>query len=177
VRPQSYGHIELASADPEDDVRLHYGVLSDPAGADRALARKALRFTLHFVELFQDSSYPHPTKLAYAPEALVDRASGSGDKDKDEARPDWRELTDDDLDEYIDRRAVSALHFSSTCPIGLEDKGGVVDQQLRVYGFDNLRIADTSVFPKIPSCHTMGPAVMVGERCADFIKSAWDENA
>lgn len=56
-----------------------------------------------------------------------------------------------------------------------DEKTGVVDQQLRVYGFTNFRLADTSVFPKIPSCHTMAPVMAVAERCADFVKAAWEE--
>ena len=53
-----------------------------------------------------------------------------------------------------------------------DEKTSVVDLQLRVHGFSNLKIADTSAFPKIPSCHTMAPMMAVAERCAKFIKSA-----
>jgi choline dehydrogenase len=40
-----------------------------------------------------------------------------------------------------------------------------------VYGVDGLRVADTSVFPTIPHGNTNAPAIMVGERCADFIRN------
>jgi choline dehydrogenase-like flavoprotein len=34
---------------------------------------------------------------------------------------------------------------------------------------DGLRVADASVFPCIPRANTNAPAIMVGERCADFL--------
>jgi choline dehydrogenase len=45
----------------------------------------------------------------------------------------------------------------------------VVDPRLRVHGIAGLRIADCSVFPFVPSGNTHAPAVLVGERVADFI--------
>ncbi|KAH9993900.1 putative GMC oxidoreductase [Xylariaceae sp. FL0662B] len=88
----------------------------------------------------------------------------------------WRNVTDDEIDEYMRRVSHTSLHFSSTCPMSNDEKSGVVDQKLRVHGFSNLRIADASVFPKIPSCHTMAPVMMVAERCADLVKAAWKES-
>jgi choline dehydrogenase len=49
----------------------------------------------------------------------------------------------------------------------------VVDGQLRVYGIDNLRIADASVMPRITTGNTMAPCVIIGERCAQAIQSDW----
>jgi choline dehydrogenase len=45
----------------------------------------------------------------------------------------------------------------------------VLDERLRVRGVAGLRVADASVFPRIPRANTNAPAIMVGERCADFI--------
>jgi choline dehydrogenase len=45
----------------------------------------------------------------------------------------------------------------------------VVDPRLRVRGVAGLRVADCSVFPSVPSGNTHAPAVLVGERVADFI--------
>ena len=87
----------------------------------------------------------------------------------------WRDVTDRDIDEYAKRVCVTSLHFSSTCRMSLGPEDGVVDQRLKVHGLRNLRIADASVFPKIPSAHTMAPTVMVAERCAEFLKTEWTE--
>jgi choline dehydrogenase len=52
--------------------------------------------------------------------------------------------------------------------MGPED-GGVLDEQLRVRGVEGLRVADASSFPRVPGGNTNAPAIMVGERAADFI--------
>ena len=63
------------------------------------------------------------------------------------------------------RRAVDTFfHPCGTCPIG-----AVVDHRLRVLGVEGLTLADASVFPTIPTCNTNAPAIMVGERAADFL--------
>jgi choline dehydrogenase len=49
------------------------------------------------------------------------------------------------------------------------DSLSVVDPRLRVHGLENLRVADASIMPSVPSGNTHAPAVMVGERAADFI--------
>ena len=43
---------------------------------------------------------------------------------------------------------------------------------LRVKGVDGLRVADCSVMPQVPSGNTNAPAMMVGERCAEFIQAS-----
>ncbi|KAM7189929.1 hypothetical protein V8F20_009956, partial [Naviculisporaceae sp. PSN 640] len=85
----------------------------------------------------------------------------------------WRTVTDDEIDEYIRRTASSCFHVSSTCRMSNSSEDGVVDQRLKVHGFENLRVADTSVFPVVTSAHTMAPTIMVAERCADFLKEEW----
>jgi choline dehydrogenase-like flavoprotein len=65
--------------------------------------------------------------------------------------------------------AQGALHPTGTCRIG-NDPLAVVDSQLRVRGLQNLRVADASVMPSVPSGNTNAPSIMVGERAADFIR-------
>jgi choline dehydrogenase len=39
-----------------------------------------------------------------------------------------------------------------------------------VYGIDGLRIADSSIMPRITTGNTMAPCVVIGERAADLIR-------
>jgi choline dehydrogenase len=64
-----------------------------------------------------------------------------------------------------------ALHFSHTtwhhsCTCGI---GRVVDPRLRVFGVKNLRVADASVMPEIPSGNINAVVIMIGEKAAEFI--------
>ncbi len=65
-------------------------------------------------------------------------------------------------------------HQSGTCKMGpATDRTAVVDPQLRVYGIKNLRVADASIFPRIPGAHLYAPTLMIGEKASDMIKSTW----
>jgi|SRR5271170_3914556 len=61
-------------------------------------------------------------------------------------------------------------HETGTAKMG-RDPMSVVDGHLNVYGFDNLRVADASIMPRITSGNTMAPCVVIGERAAQFIKA------
>ena len=50
--------------------------------------------------------------------------------------------------------------------------GSVVDPELRVYGFDGLRIVDASVIPRVTRGNTNAPVIMIAERAADLIAAA-----
>jgi choline dehydrogenase len=47
----------------------------------------------------------------------------------------------------------------------------VVDNNLKVYGIENLRIADGSIMPRITTGNTMAPCVIIGERAGEILKS------
>jgi 5-(hydroxymethyl)furfural/furfural oxidase len=67
--------------------------------------------------------------------------------------------------------AVPMAHPVSTCAMGrADDPMAVVDAQCRVHGFDNLRVVDASVMPRIPSANTNLPTIMVAERAAAMIR-------
>ncbi|KAL7928568.1 GMC oxidoreductase [Trichoderma chlorosporum] len=184
VQPYSKGHIRLTTTNPEHPPEITHPLLRD----DRDLppVRKAIRFSLRLGQEFARSGYPHPSPLVYGPGMdleYLDQRLGFTKPLPNQKRksggttelPEWQDISDEAIDEYTKRAYQSSLHFACTCRMSLDAADGVVDQKLRVFGVDGLRIADASVFPKIPSAHTMAPTMMVGERCADFIKEAWRE--
>jgi choline dehydrogenase len=76
------------------------------------------------------------------------------------------------IEDEIRRDVEHTYHPSCTARIGTETTG-VVDPELRVHGVAGLRVADASVFPRIPHGNTHAPTVMVGERAADLLRAAW----
>lgn len=85
-----------------------------------------------------------------------------------EDQPGPETETDEALLEYIRGSGQTAWHTAGSCRMG-SDADSVVDPRLRVRGVDGLRVIDASVFPEIPSSNTNAPAIMVGERGADFV--------
>ena len=51
---------------------------------------------------------------------------------------------------YLRENAVTTWHSCGTAAMLPMEKGGVVDQDLIVYGTSNLRVVDASIFPVIP---------------------------
>jgi choline dehydrogenase-like flavoprotein len=80
-----------------------------------------------------------------------------------------KDLSNDILDAFIRKAATGAYHLSSTCRMAKREDGGVVDQALRCYGVQGLRIADASIFPDLVGMKPQATIVMVGEKCAELI--------
>ncbi len=80
--------------------------------------------------------------------------------------------SDEDLMAFIARVGQSVYHPTSTCAMG-----SVVDPELRVYGFEGLRVVDASVMPRVTRGNTNAPVIMIAERAADLIAAASDVHA
>ncbi|XP_045504818.1 glucose dehydrogenase [FAD, quinone]-like [Colias croceus] len=68
---------------------------------------------------------------------------------------------------YVVNTVSSLLHPVGTCRMG---PGGVVDERLKVYNINGLRVVDASIMPEISSGNTNAPTMMIGEKAADIIK-------
>jgi choline dehydrogenase len=75
------------------------------------------------------------------------------------------------LESFVRDAASAYLHQNCTAKMG-RDEMSVVDNRLRVYGIDNLRIADGSIMPRVTTGNTMAPCVVIGERAADLIRQS-----
>lgn len=83
------------------------------------------------------------------------------------------EIVGDDLEKAKDivrKRQISCFHVAGSCAMLPRDKGGVVDDHLRVYGVKNLRVVDASIFPLEPSGNIQSVVYAVAEKAADIIK-------
>lgn len=145
MRSASRGEVTLRSADPADHPRIQFNYMSDPA--DWEDFRTCIRLTR---EIFGQE--------AFAP------FSGK------EIQPGADVQSDAALNAFIKEHVESAYHPCGTCKMGSKDDPmAVVDAECRVIGVEGLRVADSSIFPRIPNGNLNAPSIMVGEKAADHI--------
>jgi len=87
-----------------------------------------------------------------------------------ELNPGAEFATDEDLMVYIKKYLSSVWHTAGTCSMLPQDKGGVVDSRLKVYGTTNVRVVDLSVIPLHVMAHTQATVYALAEQAADIIK-------
>jgi choline dehydrogenase len=73
--------------------------------------------------------------------------------------------SDADIRDFLLRNTQSSYHAAGTCAMGM-----VTSADLRVLGADCLRVADTSVMPRLISGNTNAPTVAIAEKAADLIR-------
>ena len=144
VRPKSRGQIRLTGPNPQDPLQIEPNTLSHP---DDLKAAKAS------VRLCREIGNSLPLR------SFVKREVAPGN------------LEGPALDNFIRDAAMSYAHQASTAKMG-RDAMSVVDGQLKVYGIDNLRIADASIMPRVTTGNAMAPCVVIGERAAEILKGA-----
>ena len=101
---------------------------------------------------------------------MVGRETGNNLSDHAFSSGSDEEESDDDLNEYIKSNAETAYHPCGTLKMGV-DKMAVVDENLKIYGLQNIRVVDASVMPEIPSANLNAPTLMIAEKASDAILS------
>jgi choline dehydrogenase len=145
MRSKSRGNVTLQSADPKVAPKIVFNYMSHPD--DWADFRKCIRLTR---EIFGQDAFKPYVKHEIQPGAKV--ASGG------------------DIDAFIRDHAESAYHPCGTARMGRrDDPTAVVDPECRVIGVEGLRVADSSIFPRITNGNLNGPSIMTGEKAADHI--------
>lgn len=76
----------------------------------------------------------------------------------------------EDIKHKLRMSALTTHHSCGTTAILPRSDGGVVDQNLKVYGTASLRVVDASVFPLIPHVNPMATVYAVAEKAADIFR-------
>lgn len=142
AHPKSRGTVRLSGPGVDDPVLIDANTLSHPDDLKAALIS---------IELCRDLGNSSAFRGIVKREALPGMQGRS------------------DMENFARNAAVTYWHQSCTAKMG-RDAMSVVDGNLKVYGIDQLRVADASVMPEITSGNTMAPCVVIGERAAEILK-------
>ena len=151
LNPESRGWIGLRSADPADAPLIQPNYLQDDADCTTTIA--GIRMVREVIGQPAFDAYRGP-----------------------ELAPGEALQSDTDLTAWLRANAMTTFHPVGTCRMGT-DPMAVVDARLAVHGIAGLRVADASVMPVITSGNTNAPAIMIGEKAAEFIIGADEAHA
>lgn len=144
LRPESAGHLELASAHYADYPKIYPNYLATKTDCDTLV--EGIRIAR---KICNTSPVKELITAEFAPGAEI--------SDDYDALLEWARNT-----------STTIYHPTGTCKMG-KDKMAVVDARLKVHGISGLRVADASIMPVITSGNTNAPAIMIGEKLADMV--------
>ena len=142
ARPKSRGRIRLTGPNPHDPVQIEANMLSHPDDMKAAIA---------CVELCREIGNSAPLRPYTKREVVPGNLKGAA------------------LEEFIRDEINTYHHQTCTAKMG-RDSLSVVDAHLKVYGIDNLRIADGSIMPRVMTGNTMAACIIIGERAAQILQ-------
>ena len=145
LRPESRGHLRIASANPTAKPKILYNYLA--AEGDRRVMRESVRIARRIAAR---RPFADIVVREFMPGAAVQ--------------------SDDEIDTFMRQKGTTIFHPVGTCKMG-SDAAAVVDARLRVRGIDGLRVVDGAVMPTLISGNTNAPIIMIGEKAADMIKA------
>ena len=142
VLPKSRGHLRLTGPNPLDPIQIEANFLSHPDD---------LKAMIACVQLCREIGNSAALRPFTKREVMPGNLKGA------------------ELEDFIRDAIVTSWHETCTAKMG-RDPMSVVDGHLKVYGVDNLRVADGSIMPRVTTGNTQAPCVIIGERAADFLR-------
>jgi choline dehydrogenase-like flavoprotein len=147
VHPTSRGFVRLKSADPADMPAIQPNYLA--TDEDRRVAADSIRVTRRIVA--------QPALQAFQPVEFLPGDAASGD--------------DASLVNAAGDIGTTIFHPVGTAKMGRDsDSTAVVDERLRIFGLERIRVVDASVMPTITSGNTNSPTMMIAEKGAAMIR-------
>jgi choline dehydrogenase len=143
VRPKSRGRIRLTGPNPTDAVQIETNMMSHPDDLKAAIAG---------VQLCREIGNSVVFRPFVKREVMPGKLKGA------------------ELENFIRDSVVTFWHQTCTAKMG-RDSMAVVDANLKVYGIENLRIADGSIMPRVTTGNTMAPCVIIGERAGEILRA------
>ena len=147
LRPKSRGEVTLKSADPFEDPIIDPKFLSHPDDMKDMIEgyKKMMKI------MNKEPLSKYTSKHVYRPIDLDD---------------------DDDIEQAIREEADTVYHPVGTCMMG-KDEMAVVNNKLKVYKLDGLRVVDASIMPTLIGGNTNAPTIMIAEKASDLIIEDW----
>jgi len=143
IRPKSRGRIRLTGPNPTDRVQIETDMMSHPDDLKAAIGG---------VQLCREIGNSTVFRPFVKREVMPGNLKGA------------------ELENFIRDSVVTYWHQTCTAKMG-RDPMSVVDANLKVYGVENLRIADGSIMPRVTTGNTMAPCVIIGERASEILKA------
>jgi choline dehydrogenase len=143
VSPKSRGQLRLTGPNPLDPIQIETNMLSHPDDLKVAIAA---------VELCREIGNSRALKPYARREVMPGNRKGA------------------ELENFVRDAASSTWHQTCTAKMG-RDSMSAVDANLKVYGIENLRIADGSIMPRVTTGNTMASCVIIGERAGEILKA------
>lgn len=144
--PESNGRVNIVSANPNAPPAISLGYLS--AHLDSEVLLAGIRLARKLFER------PELARFSVC-----------------ETLPGLPITSDEELLDHAREHGVSALHFSSTCRMGTNERA-VVDPKLQVHGVRGLRVVDASVMPIASSVNTHAVTMAIAEKASSIIRSS-----
>ena len=150
-RAKSEGTLRLRSRDAKDAPLIDFRYFTDSEGYDETIMLKGMKLAR------QIAMQPALKKWI-----------------KRELSPGIEIQDDNEVIEYARLTANTVYHPAGTCKMGdVHNPQTVVNSKLRVKGVNGLRVADASIFPSMVSVNPCISCMIIGEKCADFLRHTW----
>ncbi|KAI1167543.1 GMC oxidoreductase-domain-containing protein [Nemania serpens] len=169
VYPYSRGHMHITGTELSDPVDFATGFFSDPQNVDIKKCAWAYKKQREIVRRMQNYRGEvlgtHPPFPVGSQAACIETEEPLG---ADVADIEYTPEDDLILEQWLRENVGTAWHSLGTCKMAPLEKMGVVNHNLSVHGFENLKVADLSIPPLNVAANTNNTAMAIGEKAADI---------